>query len=228
MSKSNAFETSIFALYFNATAIANLADNAVSAPITNIQVSLHTADPGEAGNQSTNEVSYTGYARVAVARTSGGWTVASGSYQNAATITFPKSTGVADSAVARYFGLGRSSSGAGTLDYSGPLATSLGVGVGLATGDTITIPGLAGLSVGDKLTSISIPGTTLPVGITEGTTYFCKTVSGDVITISTTSGGATLDITADGAGLFVRESQLAISTNIIPTFAAGSLVGTED
>lgn len=228
MSKSNAYETSLLALYFNATPIVNVADNAASAPITQVFVSLHTADPGEAGSQTTNEVAYTGYARVGVNRNSGGWTVAAGSFQNAATISFPKATGVADDSTARYFGLGRSLSGAGTLDYSGPLATSLGVGVGVATGDTITIPGLTGLAVGDKLTAITIPGATLPVGIVEGTTYFCKTVSADVITISATSGGATLDITADGAGYFVRESQLRITTNIIPTFNAGTIVGTED
>jgi len=72
MSKSNAFENSLLKLIFNATAIANLADNAATSPLTNLYVSLHTADPGEAGDQSTNEVSYTSYARVAVARTTGG------------------------------------------------------------------------------------------------------------------------------------------------------------
>jgi hypothetical protein len=49
MSKSNAFENDLLKLIFNATAIANLADNAASSPLTNLYVSLHTADPGEAG-----------------------------------------------------------------------------------------------------------------------------------------------------------------------------------
>jgi hypothetical protein len=228
MSKSNGLETSLLALLFNATAIANIADNAASAPATNIYVSLHTNDPGEGGSQTTNEVSYTSYARVAVARTSGGWTVASGQVTNAASVTFPKATGVADNATAIYFGIGLSSSGAGTLEYSGPLASNLGIGTGKASTDTITIPGLSGLSVGDKLLFITIPGGTIPAGITEGTTYFAKTVSGNDITISTTSGGSTLDITADGACLVVKLSPLAISQNIQPVFSASSLVISED
>ena len=71
MSKGNTFENDILKLIFNATAIANIADNAASSPLTNLYASLHTADPGEAGDQTTNETSYTSYARVAVARTSG-------------------------------------------------------------------------------------------------------------------------------------------------------------
>lgn len=232
MSKSNGLETSWLALYFNATAIANIADNAASTPATNLYVSLHTADPGEAGNQTTNEVSYTGYARVAVARTTGGWTVsgtAPTQVANAAQIQFPKSTGVADDTTALYWGIGRSTSGAGTLDYSGPLGASLGLGTGKASNDTITIPGLSGLSVGDKLVAVAFPNGTIPTGITEGTVYFCKTVSTNDITISATSGGATLDITADGACWFVKMSGLVrVTQNVQPTFAIGTVVVQED
>ncbi len=48
MSKGNTFENDLLKLIFNATAIANIADNAGSSPLTNLYVSLHTADPGEA------------------------------------------------------------------------------------------------------------------------------------------------------------------------------------
>ena len=89
MSASNYLETQLLQLLFNATAIANIADNAASSPITNLYVSLHTADPGETGNQSTNEVNYTSYARVAVARTSGGWAVTNNSVSNVNAIAFP-------------------------------------------------------------------------------------------------------------------------------------------
>ena len=75
MSATNAFETDLLELIFNGTTIANIADNAASSPATNLYVSLHTADPGEGGDQSSSETSYGSYARVAVARTSGGWTV---------------------------------------------------------------------------------------------------------------------------------------------------------
>lgn len=232
MSESNPLENSWLALYFNGTAIANIADNAASSPATNLYLSLHTADPGEAGNQGTNEVSYTGSARVAVARTSGGWTVsgtAPTQVTNAAQIQFPKCTGVADDTTALYWGIGRSSSGAGTLDYSGPLGASLGLGTGKASNDTITIPGLSGLAVGDKLIAVAFPNGTIPVGLTEGTVVFAKTVSGNDVMVSATSGGATLDITADGAAWFVKMSGLIrITQNVQPTFAIGTVTVSSD
>lgn len=140
MSKSNAFENALLQLIFNATAIANLADNAASSPLTNLYVSLHTADPGEAGNQSTNEAAYTSYARVAVARTSGGWTVTNNSVSPVANIDFPAATG--GTATITYFGVGSASSGSGVLYYSGTVTPSISVTSGvtprLTTASTIT------------------------------------------------------------------------------------------
>jgi hypothetical protein len=140
MSKSNTFENDWLKLIFNATAIANLADNAASSPLTNLYVSLHTADPGEAGDQSTNEVSYTSYARVAVARTAGGWTVTNNSVSPVANIDFPAATG--GSGTVTYFGVGSASSGSGVLYYSGTVTPSISVTSGvtprLTTASTIT------------------------------------------------------------------------------------------
>lgn len=129
MSKGNTFENDLLKLIFNATAIANIADDAASAPLTNLYVSLHTADPGEAGSQTTNEAAYTSYARVAVARTSGGWTVTNNSVVNAAAVTFPAATGGSETET--YFGVGTASSGAGKLLYSGALTASLAVSNGI-------------------------------------------------------------------------------------------------
>lgn len=128
MSKGNTFEQDILALIFNATAIANLAQNGVS-PLTDLYVSLHTADPGEAGNQTTSEATYTGYARVAVARTSGGWTVSASGVTNTAAITFGQCT--AGSNTITHFGIGTDSSGTGKLLYSGALGASLAVSAGI-------------------------------------------------------------------------------------------------
>jgi hypothetical protein len=140
MSKSNTFENDWLKLIFNATAIANLADNAASSPLTNLYVSLHTADPGEAGNQSTSEVAYTSYARVAVSRTSGGWTVTANSVSPVANIDFPAATG--GSGTITYFGVGSASSGSGVLYYSGTVTPSISVTSGvtprLTTASTIT------------------------------------------------------------------------------------------
>lgn len=140
MSKSNAFENDLLELIFNGVAIANLADNAASSPLTNLYVSLHTADPGEAGNQSTNETTYTSYARVAVARTAGGWTVTGNSVSPVANIDFPAATG--GSGTITYFGVGSASSGAGVLYYSGTVTPNISVTSGvtprLTTASTIT------------------------------------------------------------------------------------------
>jgi hypothetical protein len=140
MSKSNAFENSLLKLIFNATAIANLADNAATSPLTNLYVSLHTADPGEAGDQSTSEATYTGYARVAVLRTTGGWTVTNNRVSPVANIDFPNCT-VGTNTIT-YFGVGTSSTGAGVLYYSGSVSPSISVSSGvtprLTTASTIT------------------------------------------------------------------------------------------
>jgi len=90
---SNAAETALLELIFNGDTWANLADDTATSPATNLTVALHTADPGEAGDQTTNEATYTGYERVNVARTSGGWTVTDNSVSPAAEISFAAATG---------------------------------------------------------------------------------------------------------------------------------------
>lgn len=129
MSKSNAFETDVLGLIFNATAMADLAENDTSSPATNLYVSLHTADPGEAGDQASNEANYTSYARVAVARTAGGWTVSGNAVSNTAAIVFPESTGGTNTIT--HVGVGVAASGAGKLLYSGALTASLSVTTGI-------------------------------------------------------------------------------------------------
>jgi hypothetical protein len=129
MSKSNAFETDILELIFNATALADLAENDTTSPATNLYVSLHTADPGEAGVANTNETTYTSYARVAVARTAGGWTVTGNSVSPVAAITFPACT--AGTATITHFGVSVGSSGATYLIYSGTVTPNISVSTGV-------------------------------------------------------------------------------------------------
>ncbi len=129
MSLGNTFENDLALLIFNATAIANLADNAASSPFTVLYVSLHTADPGEAGSQTTSETSYTGYARVSVARTSGGWTVSGAAASNAAAVTFGACT--SGTPTITHAAVGTASSGTGKLLASGALTASLAVSPGI-------------------------------------------------------------------------------------------------
>lgn len=138
--KSTVFCTQLLALLLNATAIANVADNAASSPLTNVYLSLHTSSPGAAGDQTTNEAAYTSYARVAVARTSGGWTVASGTATLVAAQNFPTATGGSETET--FFAVGKLVSGAGEVYYFGPLSPTIAVSNGvtpqLTTGTTVT------------------------------------------------------------------------------------------
>lgn len=141
MSISNTFENDLMKLIFQATAIANVADNAASSPLTNLFVSLHTADPGEAGTQTTSECAYTSYARVTVARTSGGWTVTANSVSPVATIGFPAATGGSETAT--HFAIGVAVSGASKILFSGTVSPSIvisnGVTPQLSTATAITL-----------------------------------------------------------------------------------------
>lgn len=132
MSLTNAYETSLLELIFKNTDAANIGDATGlrgSSTAGSFYISLHTADPGETGTQTTSEAAYTSYARVAVVRSGSGWTVSSGSATNAAAITFPACTG--STATCTYFGIGTASSGTGTLLFSAALSSSLSVSTGI-------------------------------------------------------------------------------------------------
>jgi hypothetical protein len=139
--KATTFDNDLLKLIFNATAIANIADNASSSPLTNLYLSLHTADPGVGGSQTTNEATYGTYARVAVARNSGGFTVSSNSCVLASPTTFPTpSSGAGE--IETHFAIGTLVSGAGKILYRGPITPNITIALGtppqLTTGTTIT------------------------------------------------------------------------------------------
>lgn len=131
MSFSNATESDILKLYLQNVDIANLGDAAGvrgSATAGSVYVALHTGDPGETGDQTTNECAYTSYARVAVARSTGAWTVSGSSPTqgaNASPVTHPKCTGGSETAT--HFSVGFASSGAGKIIISGALTSSLAI-----------------------------------------------------------------------------------------------------
>jgi len=116
--KSITFSNKLLLLIFNATAIADIADNAASTPLTNFYASLHTDDP-IAGDQTTHECTYTSYARVAIARTSSGFTVTNNVVVPVADIVFPTATG--GSETAKFLVIGTDSTGAGMILYSNAL-----------------------------------------------------------------------------------------------------------
>ena len=138
--KSDTFENDWLKLIFNAVAIANIADNAAASPLTDLYVALHTADPTDAGVQNASEATYTGYARVAVARSAGGWTVTGSSVSPVAAISFGACT--AGTNTATHWSVGVASSGGSKILYAGAISPTISISAGvtpqLTTASTVT------------------------------------------------------------------------------------------
>ncbi len=138
--KSTATATNFLKLLYQAVAWANVADNAAASPFTNVYWGLLTALPTGAGDQTTNEVTYTGYARQAVARTTGGHSVASGSMSPVANVVFPVST--SGTPTVTHFNTGSASSGVGNLWHFGSVTPNIIVSTAVAqtltSGSTIS------------------------------------------------------------------------------------------
>lgn len=218
----------------NNNAIANVGDATglpAAATAGNLFMRLHTQVLGEADDQSTNEIAYTGYVGgVSVPRSTGGFTCSQiagigAQWVNAADISFPQRTDTGAAVTAFGWSMGSAATGATRADFRGfcgDVASKLAF-TAIAAGDLITIPGHS-LAVDNRVVFSSEPGATLPSGITAYTTvYWVKTVSGNDITISTTQGGSAVDITTAGAGYIARVQGLTINELTIPRFLAGTL-----
>lgn len=120
MSKGNTTESDILAKIFTATAISWDA-------ATDLDIHLHTADPGEAGTSATSEATYGSYAVVTVARSAVGWTVSGSSCTNDALIQFPQCTSGSNTLTH----VSITPSASTQIIYSGALNASLDVSSGI-------------------------------------------------------------------------------------------------
>lgn len=136
--KSDSAENGWLLLLFNAVGYANVADDAGSSPLSDLYVAAHTDDPGDDGDQTTNECTYTGYGRVAIVRSSSGWTVTD---DTVVPVTSPTPLGLcsAGSENITHWSVGELSSGAGRIFYSGPVTPNIAVAVGITPKLAITI-----------------------------------------------------------------------------------------
>lgn len=137
MAKGTTFKNDILLLILENADIATLGDatGVVGSTVAgSVYIALHTADPN-AGTQSTSEATYTGYARVAVARTSGAWTTSAGATENTALVQFAECTAGSDTIT--HFSVGVASTGTGLILYSGTCSLSVIVGTipQIAAGD---------------------------------------------------------------------------------------------
>lgn len=132
MSKGDTFENDLLKLIFNNTDAGTIGDATGlrgSTAAGFLYVSLHTADVGESGSQTTSEATYTGYSRIGVTRTTGGWTVTNNTVQPVATITFPSATGGTNTVT--HFAIGAAATSTGKILYKGSLSPSIVVSSGV-------------------------------------------------------------------------------------------------
>lgn len=90
MSATNIFETDLLGLIFQKT-IPTYLGTLSGTGDASYYLALFTADPTETGSLA-NEATYGDYARIAVVRTAGGWTVSGNQASNTALVQFVKST----------------------------------------------------------------------------------------------------------------------------------------
>ena len=125
MARSNTLETSWLKLIFQNIPIANIGDAIGlrgSSVAGDLYIALYTTDPTD--TDSGVEATYTNYARAAVVRSSGGWTVSGNQAQNAAAITYPTSGGVNNTIT--HVGIRTSLTG-GDLLYHAALSSSVSI-----------------------------------------------------------------------------------------------------
>ena len=234
-SKSNELENDLLQLLFNnvipgSSVLTNIGSGIqASSTAGSLHVSLHTADVGETGSQTTSEMTIQNYARIAVARSTAGWTVSTNNASNAAQIRFPASgTFGATNAPqdARFFAIGTAATGAGHILYTGHLGDDVNVFNANASTDQLDVEDNP-YSLDDEVFIFEVPGEALPTGISRGI-YFVLTPSADLFQISTTQGGAAVNFTGDGSGYIARLVPRTLDNGDAFTFEIGDLDVFED
>lgn len=121
--KTSWFQEALLDLIFFGTTIPNIAQNASSSPLTQYWISLHTDDPGEAGNQSTNEATDPDYERKPLARSGSGFSRTGNVVSLVSLLQFEPYASATEQI--KYFGLGTDESGTGRLMYTGPVTANI-------------------------------------------------------------------------------------------------------
>jgi hypothetical protein len=189
-----------------------------------LYVSLHSADPSTIPSQNTNEASYTGYSRQAVARTTDGWTVTNNVVSNAATISFGVCT--ANGQTITHVGIGTGTGETLTL-YSFPLVSEWKDFQGVS-GQTSFETNENNLVTGDIVQVIPTILSSLPTPLEKGVNYYIVSTTTGLIQLSTTLNGSPITITASGYGMLGKISPIVVDLNVEPVFASGKLTITEE
>lgn len=191
--------------------------------ITHIAILTSAADPGTGTNSAGTEATggSPAYARVAVT-----WAAASaGTKSNSNSMTFDVPAGTY-----AYFGLFNASTG-NTNNYKGYIpfggASAL---KGFASVDTTLtndqfLSVAHGMADGDRVQLFNVFSETIPTGITEGTLYYVVNSATNTFKVSTTQGGAAVDVTAVAGGeiywqrvvpeVFASQGQITVAASAL-------------
>lgn len=184
-------------------------------PTVNPWIGLHTGDPGETG---ANEVTGGTYARQQANFSA----AASGTLSNSANIEWD---GIATTTL--YGWSAWDAATAGNCFFTGYLGTVSGLVV-IRSGNLggNVLQGVAhGLAATDRVVFEQFEDVAIPTGVTLGTIYFVlpDDLATDTFSVSTTSGGTELDITAVGSLIWRKVVPLAVTTGQLVRIAAGEL-----
>lgn len=141
---------------------------------------------------------------------------------NDALVTQPQNTGASQDVIA--FGLYTAAT-AGTLRAIGLLDTDVPILGTADAADLITAYG-HGLVADQRVFVMACPGAVIPTGLSENVAYYvlASGLTADAFKLSTSSGGAAVNITAGGAALFMPYKALTIAGSATPEFAIGTLI----
>lgn len=227
--KSTAHLVAIQKLIYQNIGAANIGDATGLLPAGtagNFYLGLGSSWAGLAGNQTTGEASYSGYARVAVPRSTGGFAVSAGGIVTLVAAAQFATAGVGATGTLLFWTVGTASSGAGNLVRAGGLG-GLAVPCTMTTADVVTSPDLiaqsTGLANGDRVAFWSMGGT-VPAGLTEGTAYYVVSLSGNTFSVSTTLGGGAVDITAAGGCFVQRLTPVTLAENVRPELTPSTTI----
>ena len=192
-----------------------------------LYLALHNAAPNPAGDQTVNETTYQGYARLAVFPSPSTFAVSAGPparAQNVQGLSFAPCTGLGD--VLSFWSLGTAAAGPDSLLTYGPIGPGAVYGFAADAMDECFVPLLPdGTTVGQAFTVGQFgPGVLLPGGLTDGQIYYASSVMTQSLLLSATQGGPAIGFTTPGSGLLYPVTPMTVSQGQVPTFPPNSLL----
>lgn len=170
--------------------------------------------------ETPTEPSGNGYVRVPIGSAQFGSAAASGLVSNTAAITYAQATGNWGDIIG--LGIWDAVTSGNLLRKTYAVSGAWFTFTALASNDELAVPAHTFVNT-DRVVVIDLPGSVLPTGLTQGTLYYVVNMSGNILELSLTSGGAVINLTADGGGRIAKVIPTTVNTGSIPSFAIGTI-----